>query len=156
LLVGATLATEPAEIYRALLESTAFGTRAIIESLETAGVGVERVVACGGLPERNVLLMQLSADITGREFEVAASTQAPALGSAMHAAVAVGAAGGGYDTIQDAAAAMVKPNIRTYRPDKASSAVYDALYKEYLTLHDYFGRGANDVMKTLRRMRTAS
>jgi L-ribulokinase len=155
LLVGATLATEPAEIYRALLESTAFGTRAIIESLETAGVGVERVVACGGLPERNVLLMQLSADITGREFEVAASTQAPALGSAMHAAVAVGAAGGGYDTIQDAAAAMVKPNIRTYRPDKASSAVYDALYKEYLTLHDYFGRGANDVMKTLRRMRTA-
>jgi L-ribulokinase len=156
LLVGATLATEPAEIYRALLESTAFGTRAIIESLETAGVGVERVVACGGLPERNVLLMQLSADITGREFEVAASTQAPALGSAMHAAVAVGAAGGGYDTIQDAAAAMVKPNIRTYRPDKSTSAVYDALYKEYLTLHDYFGRGANDVMKRLRRMRTAS
>jgi L-ribulokinase len=156
LLVGATLATEPAEVYRALLEATAFGTRTIIESLEAAGVGVDRVVACGGLPERNVLLMQLSADITGREFEVAASTQAPALGSAMHAAVAVGAAGGGYDTIQDAAAAMVKPHIRTYRPDTSSAKVYDALYTEYRTLHDYFGRGANDVMKTLRRMRTTS
>jgi L-ribulokinase len=156
LLVGATLATEPPEIYRALLEATAFGTRTIIESLEAAGVGVERVVACGGLPERNVLLMQLSADITGREFEVAASTQAPALGSAMHAAVAVGAAGGGYDTIQDAAAAMVRPNVRTYRPDPSGRKVYDALYREYVALHDYFGRGANDVMKTLRRMRTAS
>jgi L-ribulokinase len=156
LLVGATLATEPAEIYRALLEATAFGTRTIIESLEASGVGVERVVACGGLPERNVLLMQLSADITGRAFEVAASTQAPALGSAMHAAVAVGAAGGGYDTIQDAAAAMVRPNVRTYRPDPSGSKVYDALYSEYRTLHDYFGRGANDVMKALRRMRTAS
>ena len=156
LLVGATLATEPAEIYRALLEATAFGTRTIMESLEGAGVGVERVVACGGLPERNVLLMQLSADITGREFEVAASTQAPALGSAMHAAVAVGAKGGGYDTIQDAAAAMVKPHVRTYRPDKSASGVYDTLFREYVTLHDYFGRGTNDVMKTLRKMRTAS
>jgi L-ribulokinase len=156
LLVGATLATEPAEIYRALLEATAYGTRTIIESLESAGVAVDRVVACGGLPERNVLLMQLSADITGREFEVAASTQAPALGSAMHAAVAVGSAGGGYDSIQDAAAAMVKPNIRTYQPDRSVAKTYDALYREYRTLHDYFGRGANDVMKTLRKMRTAS
>jgi L-ribulokinase len=153
LLVGATLATEPFEIYRALLEATAFGTRTIIESLETAGVEVGRVVACGGLPERNALLMQLSADITGREFDVAASSQAPALGSAMHAAVAVGSAGGGYDTIQDAAAAMVRPHVRTYRPDPGTARTYDALYGEYRTLHDYFGRGANDVMKRLRGMR---
>ena len=153
LLVGATLATRPADIYRALLESTAFGTRAIIESLESAGVGVERVVACGGLPERNELLMQLSADITGREFDVAASSQAPALGSAMYGAVAAGAAAGGYDSIADAARAMVKPRVRTYRPDPAARGVYDELFRDYLALHDHFGRGGNDVMRRLRALR---
>jgi L-ribulokinase len=153
LLVGATLATTPADIYRALLESTAFGTRAIIESLESAGVAVERVVGCGGLPERNPLLMQLSADITGRDFEVAASNQAPALGSAMYGGVAAGAAAGGYDSIEDAAAAMVRPSVRTYRPDPAARDVYDALYRDYLALHDHFGRGGNDVMRRLRALR---
>jgi L-ribulokinase len=153
LLVGATLATQPADIYRALLESTAFGTRAIIESLEAGGVAVERVVACGGLPERNELLMQLSADITGRAFEVAASSQAPALGSAMYGAVAAGAAAGGYDSIADAAAAMVRPGVRTYVPNAASRGIYDELYADYLTLHDHFGRGGNDVMRRLRAMR---
>ncbi|HEX5013271.1 MAG TPA: ribulokinase [Candidatus Limnocylindrales bacterium] len=153
LLVGATLATTPADIYRALLESTAFGTRAIIESLEGAGVAVEKVVACGGLPERNELLMQLSADITGRDFEVAASSQAPALGAAMHGAVAAGAAAGGYDSIEDAAAAMVRPSVRTYRPDPAVRAVYDGLFTDYMALHDHFGRGGNDVMRRLRGLR---
>jgi L-ribulokinase len=153
LLVGATLATQPSDIYRALLESTAFGTRAIIESLEAAGVTVERVVACGGLPERNELLMQLSADITGREFDVAASAQAPALGSAMYGAVAAGAAAGGYDSIADAAAAMVRPHVRTYRPDPSARQTYDALFRDYLTLHDEFGRGGNDVMRRLRALR---
>jgi L-ribulokinase len=153
LLLGATLATRPADIYRALLEATAFGTRAIIESLETAGVAVDRVVACGGLPERNELLMQLSADITGREFEVAASSQAPALGSAMYGAVAAGAAAGGYDSIEDAAAAMIRPSVRTYRPDASVRGVYDDLYRDYLTLHDHFGRGGNDVMRRLRALR---
>ncbi|HSL33625.1 MAG TPA: ribulokinase [Candidatus Limnocylindrales bacterium] len=153
LLVGATLATRPADIYRALLEATAFGTRAIIESLQAAGVTVERVVACGGLPERNELLMQLSADVTGREFDVAASSQAPALGSAMYGAVAAGSAAGGYDSIADAAAAMVRPTARTYRPNAGSLATYDALFRDYMSLHDYFGRGGNDVMRRLRAMR---
>jgi L-ribulokinase len=97
--------------------------------------------------------MQLSATITGREFDVAASAQAPAVGSAMHAAVAVGSRGGGYDSIQEAAAAMARPHVRTYRPDESSSAVYKTLYDEYRRLHDYFGRGTNDVMKTLRALR---
>ena len=153
LLVGATLATRPADIYRALLEATAFGTRAIIESLEGAGVAVDRVVACGGLPERNELLMQLSADITGREFDVAASSQAPALGSAMYGGVAAGAAAGGYDSIADAAAAMVRPHTRTYRPDPAARDVYDDLFAEYMALHDHFGRGGSDVMRRLRAIR---
>ena len=153
LLVGATLATTPADTYRALLESTAFGTRAIIESLDRAGVAVDRVVACGGLPERNELLMQISADVTGRPFDIAASSQAPAVGSAMYAAVAAGAKSGGYDTIEDASASMARPHVRTYLPDPAAGAVYDELYREYMTLHDYFGRGANDVMKSLKRLR---
>jgi L-ribulokinase len=153
LLIGATLATGPADIYRTLLEATAFGTRTIIESLEAAGVAVDRVVACGGLPDRNELLMQISADVTGREFEVAVSGQAPAVGSAMYGAVAAGAARGGYDSIQAAAAAMARPGVRTYRPDREASAVYDELYREYRTLHDYFGRGPNDVMKTLKAIR---
>ena len=154
LMLGATLATQPHEIYRTLLEATAFGTRAIIESLEAAGVPVNRVVACGGLPERNKLLMQISADVTGREFDIAASTQAGAVGSAMHAAVAAGSAGVGYDSIEQAAAAMARPHVGTFRPDPSARKVYDQLYREYMTLHDYFGRGANDVMKVLRAMRS--
>jgi L-ribulokinase len=153
LLVGATLATGAVDIYRALLESTAFGTRAIIESLESAGVSVDRVVACGGLPERNELLMQLSADITGREFDVAASSQAPAVGSAMYGAVAAGAAAGGFDSIADAATAMVRPHRRTYRPNPDAHAVYDELFADYMTLHDHFGRGGDDVMRRLRSIR---
>ncbi len=150
LLVGASLATRPADIYRALLEATAHGTRAIIDSLDAAGVATDRIVACGGLPDRNHLLMQLTADITGREVDVAASSQAPAVGAAMYATVAAGAAGGGYDSIEAAAAAMARPHARTYRPDPASAETYARLHAEYLLLHDYFGRGANDVMKRLR------
>jgi L-ribulokinase len=153
LLVGATLATRPADIYRALLEATAFGTRTIIESLEAGGVAVDRIVACGGLPEQNALLMQLSADITGRTFDVAASSQAPALGAAMHGAVAAGAAAGGYDTIADAARAMVRPAVRTYVPDPATRSTYDDLYADYRALHDHFGRGGDDVMRRLRARR---
>lgn len=150
LLMGLSLATRPVDIYRALLESTAHGTRAIIDSLEEAGIAVDRIVACGGLPERSPLLMQLTADITGREVDVAASTQAPAVGSAMYGAVAAGGSGGGYDTIREAVAAMARPHARTFRPDPAASAVYDRLHEDYRGLHDYFGRGTNDVLKRLR------
>ena len=97
LLVGLTLATKPPEIYRALIEATAFGTRTIVDAFEAAGVPVDRIVACGGLPQRNELLMQIYADVTGRELAVAASAQTPALGAAMFAAVAAGVDRGGYD-----------------------------------------------------------
>lgn len=115
---------------------------------------MDRIVACGGLPERNALLMQLTADITGREVDVAASTQAPAVGAAMYAAVAAGASGGGYESIDQAVAAMARPHAQTYRPDPAATAVYERLQAEYRALHDYFGRGANDVMKRLRAIQT--
>jgi L-ribulokinase len=153
LLIGATLSTRAPHIYRALLEATAFGTRVIVESFEAAGVPVNEIVACGGLPERNRLLMQIYADVTGREFRMAASSQTPALGSAMFGAVAAGAAEGGYDTIVEAAERMARLKDESFRPDPASRAVYDELYAEYRRLHDYFGRGENDVMKSLRTIR---
>jgi L-ribulokinase len=153
LLVGATLATRPEDIYRALIEATAFGTRVIIEAFEENGVAVQEIVACGGLPERNQLLMHIYSDVTGREIKIAASNQAPALGSAMFGAVAAGRAAGGYDSIFEAAQHMSHLKDTVYRPNAARTAIYDQLYAEYLKLHDYFGRGQNDVMKRLKALR---
>jgi L-ribulokinase len=153
LVVGATLATKPPDVYRALIEATAFGTRVIIDAFESHGVAVGSIVACGGLPERNKLLMQIYADVTGREFRIAASEQTPALGSAMFGAVAAGAAGGGYDSITEASRRMARLRDERYRPTPAARGVYDELYREYVRLHDLFGRGGDDVMKTLKRIR---
>jgi L-ribulokinase len=153
LLIGATLATKPEDIYRALIEATAFGTRMIIETFEESGVAVNEIVATGGLPDRNKLLMQIYADVTGREIKIAAATQTPALGSAMFGAVAAGKGAGGYDTIEAASAAMSRLRDEVYTPIPEHTAVYDELYREYVTLHDTFGRGANDVMKRLKHLR---
>ncbi len=146
LLVGATLAARAPDIYRALIEATAYGTRLIIETFEENGVEVGELVAAGGLPEKNRLLMQIYADVTGREVRVIGSREGAALGSAMHAAVAAGA----YPSIQAAAKKMGKLKDESYRPVPENQAVYDKLYAEYVGLHDYFGRGENDVMKRLR------
>jgi L-ribulokinase len=153
-LLGMTLATKAEEIYRALIEATAFGTRTIIEAFESKGVEVKNLVACGGLPEKSRLLMQIYADVTGREIELAGQLQTcSALGSAMHGAVAAGRAGGGYDNIAEAAQHMAHVQKLVYRPKAENHAVYNRLFKEYLTLHDYFGRGANDVMKRLKALK---
>jgi L-ribulokinase len=153
LLLGATLATKPEEIYRALIEATAYGTRVIVEAFQKNGVPVNEMVACGGLPEKNKLLMQIYADVTGRELKVTASKQTPALGSAMFGAVAAGKAVGGYDTIFDAARYMARLKDEVFKPIPTNQKVYDQLYAEYLRLHDYFGRGGNNVMKTLKRIK---
>jgi L-ribulokinase len=153
LVVGLSLATRAPDLYRALLEATAFGTRVIVDAFESSGVAVEQIVACGGLPQRNRLLMQIYADVTGREWRVAASQQAPALGSAMFASVAAGAGLGGYDSIVDAATRMASLGEDVYRPSADAHAVYDLLYAEYVRLHDLFGRGGEDAMKALRRIR---
>ena len=145
LLLGTTLSTRAPDIYRALIEATAYGTRLIIETLENNGVRVNDLVAAGGLPEKNQLIMQIYADVTGRDLRVIGSNQGPALGSAMHAAVAAGA----YEDIRAAARKMGKLRDTAYKPDPAHRAVYDNLYAEYVVLHDYFGRGGNDVMKRL-------
>jgi L-ribulokinase len=153
LLLGATLATKAPEIYRALIEATAFGTRVIVEAFDTNGVPVNEIVTCGGLPEKNRLLMQIYADVTGRELKVTASQQTPALGSAMFGAVAAGQASGGYDSIFDAAPKMARLKKETFKPDPSAQKVYDQLYAEYLTLHNYFGGGANDAMKRLKHFK---
>jgi L-ribulokinase len=149
--VGQTLATRPEETYRALLEATAFGTRTIIESFTAAGVPVTELVVAGGLLD-NRLLMQIYADVTRMPLSVIESEQGPALGSAMHAAVAAGA----YQDITAAAAAMAKVHRAAYTPDEERARAYDALFAEYTALHDYFGRGGNDVMHRLRAIRRAA
>ena len=136
LLIGATLATAPEDIYRALIEATAYGTRVIVEAFEKNGVPIHELVACGGLPEKSPLLMQIYADVTGRPFKVSASKQTPALGSAMFGAVAAGKAAGGYDSIFDAAKTMAHLKDEVYRPVPENQAVYELLFAEYLQLHD--------------------
>jgi L-ribulokinase len=156
LLVGMTLATTPEEVYRALIEATAYGTRVIIETFEANGVPVNDVVACGGLAEKSPLIMQIYADVTGRTFRVSASDQTPALGSAMFGAVAAGPDAGGHASIEDAARAMARLKDQAYQPIPKNQATYEILYREYVRLHDYFGRGENELMKVLRGLRASA
>jgi L-ribulokinase len=156
LLVGLTLATTAAEIYRALIEATAFGTRTIIETFEANGIPIHDIVAAGGLAEKSPLIMQIYADVTGRPLRISGTDQTPALGSAMFAAVAAGREAGGHATIEDASRAMARLRDDAYRPDPGAQAAYDVLYREYVRLHDYFGRGADDVMRTLRTLRAGA
>jgi len=153
LLLGATLDTTPADIYRALIESIAFGTRVIVENFEQSGVPVKELYACGGMPERNLLLMQIFADVTGRSIKLARSAQTSAFGAAMFGAVAARRGGGGHDTIYQAIERMAGVRDTVYRPDATNHAIYGELFREYLQLHDHFGRGGNDVMKRLRALK---
>ena len=147
-IVGLTLATRPPDIYRALVESTAFGTRVIVNAFSSSGCGVTEFVVAGGLL-KDAFVMQVYADVLRRPLSVISSDQGPALGSAIHAAVAAGA----YPDVPAAAAAMGGKRDAVYTPDPASADVYDDLYAEYVALHDYFGRGANEVMHRLRALR---
>ena len=153
LLLGATLLTKPEEIYRALIEATAYGTRMIIDTFTQNGVAIDELYACGGIAEKNALMMQIYADVTKREIKISGSPQAPALGAAMYGAVAAGKGCGGFDTIENAACVMAKVKDVVYKPITANAVAYDALFAEYQILHDYFGRGANDVMKRLKALR---
>jgi len=154
LLLGATLATPPEAVFRTLMEAAAFGTRQIIEAFEAQSLHTRDVVACGGLPAKNKLLMQIFADVMGREIMVAKRPQTcSALGAAIHAAAAAGRQAGGYKTIPEAAEHMAHLQSGTYRPRPQNHEIYNRLFKEFQTLHDYFGRGENDVMKRLKTLR---
>jgi len=148
LVLGETLATRPEDVYRAVIEATAYGTRVIVDAFEAAGAPVREFVVAGGLM-KNALVMQIYADVLKRPLSVIGSDQGPALGSAIHAAAAAGA----YPDVRSAAAAMGRRREAVRQPDPAASAVYDELFAEYVRLHDYFGRGGNTVMRKLRAIR---
>jgi L-ribulokinase len=156
LLLGLTAQTEPHEIYRALLEATAFGTRRVMETFEQGGIPIREVIACGGLAERNALLLQLTADIVGREVLAAPVQHASGVGAAVYAAAATGAARGGYGDLHDAIGRMGETKRTTYHPHPAAQRTYEALYQEYLELARYFGEGGTAIMKRLRHLRTSS
>lgn len=153
LIVGLTLDTRAEEIYRALIEASAFGTREILENFERHGHPVRELVGCGGIAEKNATLMQIYADVTGRPIRVARSGLASALGAAMLGAVAAGAAGGGYDSLADAAARMGGLKEQVYTPAASERPAYDELFAQWKQIHDWYGRGGSDVMKRLRRLR---
>ncbi|MFX0537099.1 ribulokinase [Ornithinimicrobium sp. Y1847] len=148
LVLGQTLATRAEDIYRALLEATAFGTRVIVEAFTSSGVPVTEFIVAGGLL-KNALLMQIYSDVTRLPLSTIATDQGPALGSAIHAAVAAGA----YPDVRAAADAMGKVDRAVYTPDEERAQAYDRLFAEYQQLHDHFGRGGNDVMRRLRALR---
>lgn len=148
LVIGATLTTKPEDIYRALLESTAFGARKIVETFNSAGVPVTEFIVAGGLL-KNKFLMQLYSDVLKLPISIIDSDQGPALGSAIHAAVAAGA----YVSVGAAAEAMGSVSKGVYQPNAERGNQYDRLYAEYELLHDYFGRGENNVMKRLKALR---
>lgn len=162
MLVGMTLGTRAPDIFRALIEATAFGTQMIVETFEQNGVRVDELVACGGLAARNKLLLQIYADVTGRAFKVAESAQTSALGAALFGATAAGAKNGGFDDMHAAAKKMARLQDTVYTPNATNHAAYQTLVAEYRRLHDYFGRltsdgrSENEVMKRLREMRYAA
>lgn len=161
LLVGQTLYTTPAEMYRALVEATAFGALTIINRFEEYGVNIERVVNCGGIAEKNPFVMQIYADVTGRPMMVSRSAQTCALGAAIAGAVVAGKQSGGYDSFTEAQEAMTGLKPRVFKPDPAAHVVYKELYRLYRSLHDAFGTGSwqgnlYNVMKQLIEIRTTA
>jgi L-ribulokinase len=117
----------------------------IIENFEAYGIPVERICAAGGIAQKDPMMMQIYADVTGKEIRIVDSAQAAARGSAIYAAVGAGL----FATVQEAAAHYALPEKAHYTPIEANREAYDRLYNEYKTLHDYFGRGGNDVMKRI-------
>ena len=161
LIVGLTLHSTPAEIYRALVEATAFGARVIMERYEAYGVPVERVVNCGGIAEKNPFVMQIYADVLGRPVQISRSAQTCALGAAVAGAVVAGAESGGHADFAAATRAMTGVRAETFAPDPAHRATYDRLYALYVQLHDAFGVSGTSaplfgVMKALLDLRDAA
>lgn len=153
MMLGMTLQTKPEEMYRALIEATAYGTRIIIENFREHGVPVNEFYASGGISQKDPMTMQIYADVINMPIKIAGTTQGPALGSAIFASVAAGKERGGYDSVFDAIKVMAKVSDNIYKPIPENVKIYDKLFAEYKILHDYFGRGANDVMKRLKNIK---
>ncbi len=160
LVLGLTLHTTAAEVYRAFVEATAFGARVIMERYEEVGVAVERIVNCGGISAKNAMVMQIYADVMGRPVMISRSTQTCALGAAMAGAVVAGVEAGGHDTFASAVEAMTGVQARVFEPNEAARTAYDRVFSMYRQLHDAFGRPGTasdvaNVMKDLLDLRDA-
>ena len=149
LLVGLTLNTKPEDIYRAMIEATAFGTRLIIEGYERSGIFIDELYVCGGLTQ-NDLLLQIYSDITGLDINLGASSQTTALGASIHGAMAAGSSEEGYDSFEEAINKMTKPAKKVYKPHPANQRIYNKIFKNYVLLHDFFGRENSSLMKNLK------
>jgi L-ribulokinase len=147
MILGMDLRTKPEDIMRAIIEANAFGTRLIIETYEESGVKVNRLIAAGGIPKKDPFTMQLFADVLKKDITIASASQIPAVGCAVYAAAAAGM------ELSEAMKNMSKVSSTVYSPNPESAAVYDKIYAEYKRLFDYFGRGENNVMKTLKAIR---
>lgn len=152
LVVGMTLRTKPEEVYRALIEATAFGTKTIIDNFKISGIPITEIVAAGGIAKKDPLIMQILSDVTNMPISVVHTSYASALGSAIYASVAAGSKLGGYDDVYEAIGNMGKVDDFVYKPNPENAKTYTKLYEEYKLLHDYFGRGGNDVMKRLKNI----
>ncbi|MEI6562669.1 MAG: ribulokinase [bacterium] len=158
MIMGLTLHSTPAEIYRALVEATAFGARVIVERFEAYDVEINRVIMCGGISQKSPMIMQIYADVLNRPIEISSSTQTCALGAAMAGAVVAGARAGGHASFGQASKAMTGMLPKRFRPDRRRAAVYERLYGLYKCMHDTLGtktQGENPqhVMKALLEIR---
>lgn len=152
-IIGLTLGTKPEEIYRALIEATAFGTALIIEEFEKSGVSVEEIIASGGITEKNSMLMQIYADVTNKTIRISATNQTAALGAAMYASVAAGVDKGGFDSLEHAAQRMGKLKTKVYKPIEKNNRVYREIYQQYKILVKQFAPSCNQVMKSLKKIK---
>lgn len=153
MILGLDLTTRPYEVFRALVEATAFGTKKIIETYESQGIPVEKVVVCGGLSQLSDV-MQIYCDILERPIEVAQSHQAVALGAAIFGALAAGKAKGGFDHIEDAVIGMTKKSDTLYQPNQEYFETYRLLYSQYQKVHDFFGVSHPEIMHTLKNFKS--
>ncbi len=153
MMVGMNLLTKPEEMYMALIEATAYGTRMIIESFEKAGVEVKSIVFSGGIPAKNKMLVQVYSDICKKDIKISSSDQAGALGAVICGILAADESVTGYKNAKEVTQAIGNIDPKVYSPNPENAAVYDKLYAEYETLLEYFGKGANDVMKRLNAIR---
>lgn len=152
-IIGLTLQTKPEEMYRTLIEATAFGTKSIMDTFRSGGIDIKQLYACGGLPRRNKLLMQIYADVMNMEILISNTTLTPAIGAAMYGAVAAGIENGGYDSVVEASNKMAQIEEETFKPIPNHVRIYEELYQEYIRLQSYFGRGDNNVMRRLKALK---
>lgn len=155
IMLGYSLETKPEEIYRAMLEGTAFGARKVFETFIASGVPINEIIITGGGPLKNRLLLNILANVMRTEIKIADFPYVSALGAAIYAAVAAGEERGGYQTVPEASRKMAHLSETTFFPNNNDKKTYNRLYSEYTLLHDYFGYGHNDAMKRLKNLRTA-